>query len=708
MVRFFYLLVLIVVSSVTVCRSQSCAVIRGTVTDGITGEPLPGASVRIESKIETGTTTDTLGNFQLSVSESERLLISFIGYENYRLSVSQAEGCSVVIKLKPSAQSLSEIVIQEERLIAEEFTIRKINKLEIYTNPGAKADPILAVNSMPAATTTDESANISLRGGSPAETGVFLNNVPISDAVRYSQLNGIGTFSIFNTALVNNVQVFPGNPPLEYGNSTSGLIALQTEEAIPDKASSMLSVTLANLGFYSTRKVKKNSSLSLFSNYQPSAAIRLINSESLKDLKEFSSLDAGIHFYSRLSKSAAIKIFNYTNKELYKFEYTQPTFHGIFQQEKIRNLTILNFRKHVGNIEVGFNQGLHFSAANYSYGTIDADVQLRDIFSSLHLHYMNEHMEWKTGLSYDYRSSGYDGSFPSFPYANGYQYPISYASQKDNIKNPEWYGYVKQYAGTRVVLGAGFRKNVRFNNQNDYLSYQVNIHYKPADTWSVNVSAGKYHKLQLPQAEATTAYLISSKQYSADVTKKKNKFEGSLSVFYKESEANNTSTSVYGAEFFTFYRVSSKFKFQLSVTSLDAMQVSDSSTEPSPYNIRYFIRGNMEYKFQGTWTVNAVFLLRQGSYYHDVESTRFDESLQVYQPVYATAPSRLPSYSILDMTLNKIFPLTDRIVTIAFASVGNVPNIKNTREYTYNFDYTEKKRILFSLRTFYMGIIFNF
>src|SRR5690606_17518275 len=150
-----------------------------------------------------------------------------------------------------------------------------------------------------------------------------------------------------------------------------------------------------------------------------------------------------------------------------------------------------------------------------------------------------------------------------------------------------------------------------------------------------------------------------------------------LSVVYKESEGNNTSTSVYGAEFFTFYRVSSKCKFQLSVTSLDAMQVSDSSTEPSPYNIRYCIRGNMEYTCQGTWTFNAVFLLRQGSYYHDVESTRFDESLQVYQPVYATAPSRLPSYSILDMTLNKIFPLTDRIVTIAFASVGNVLNIKN-------------------------------
>lgn len=706
--KIIYLLVLIVASSVTVCHSQSCTGIQGTVTDATTGEPLPGASIRCIGRMDTGTTTDTIGNFDLVVSKNDTLLFSFIGYENKKLSVSEAKSCYMTVLLQPAAQSLNEIVIQEERLIAEEFTIRKINKLDIYTNPAAKADPILAVNSMPSATTTDESANISLRGGSPAETGVFLNNVPISDAVRYSQLNGIGTFSIFNTALVNNVQVFPGNPPLEYGNSTSGLIALQTEEVVPDKPSTMVSLTLANIGFYTSRKLKKNSSLSLFSNYQPSAAIRLVNSESLKDLKAFSSIDAGIHFYSRLPKRSSLKIFNYTNKELYKFDYAQPTFRGIFHQEKARNLTIVNFRKHIGNMEIGFNQGLHFAAANYEYGVLHTDVRLRDVFSSLHLHCMKERMEWKTGLTYDYRSSGFDGSFPSLPYANGYQYPVTHASRNDNIRNPEWYGYVKQYVGTRVVVGTGFRKNIRFNRDSNYTSYQANIHYKPAELWSVNISAGKYHKFQLPQAEANFAYIIRSYQYSLDVTSKKNKFEGSVSAFYKRSNANNITTYIYGVELFSFYRLSRKFKFQLSFTSLDAMQSAASYNKPSPYNIRYFIRGNMEYKIQGAWTVNAVFLLRQGSYYYDIESTRFDESLQVYEPIYANSPSRLPAYNIVDLTLNKIFPLTDKIVTVAFASAGNILNIRNTREYTYNFDYTVKNAVPFSQRTFYMGVIFNF
>jgi hypothetical protein len=71
--------------------------------------------------------------------------------------------------------------------------------------------------------------------------------VPVNDAIRYSQLNGIGTFSIFNTAMINNVRVYPGNPPLEYGNSTSGIIALQTDEIIPTHNAATLSLTLASL-----------------------------------------------------------------------------------------------------------------------------------------------------------------------------------------------------------------------------------------------------------------------------------------------------------------------------------------------------------------------------------------------------------------------------------------------------------------------------
>ncbi|MFZ1808328.1 MAG: carboxypeptidase-like regulatory domain-containing protein, partial [Cyclobacteriaceae bacterium] len=202
--------------------------ITGVVKDISNGEALPGANVYIKDNNSSGTATNYEGIFSIHAKDGDTLLISFIGFNEALLIVGQQN--DYIINLLPDKQQMQEVVVKAERLIAEEFTQKKINRIEIYTNPSAKADPILAVNSTAAATTTDESANISLRGSSPAETGIFLNNVPVNDAVRYSQLNGIGTFSIFNTALIKNVLVFPGNPPLEFGNTTSGLISLQTDE----------------------------------------------------------------------------------------------------------------------------------------------------------------------------------------------------------------------------------------------------------------------------------------------------------------------------------------------------------------------------------------------------------------------------------------------------------------------------------------------
>ncbi|MFO0265762.1 MAG: carboxypeptidase-like regulatory domain-containing protein, partial [Cyclobacteriaceae bacterium] len=177
--------------------AQPCTYVRGTITDAETRERLPGANIRLQADWRTGTSTDSLGHFIIKAQAGDTLVASFIGYKESAFIIRE---CEIVILLEPYAQLTGEVVVKAERLIAEEFRTMKADKLDIYTNPTAKADPLLAVNTMPAATTLDESANISLRGSTAQETGIFLNNVPIYDGIRYGQLNGIGTFSIFNTA----------------------------------------------------------------------------------------------------------------------------------------------------------------------------------------------------------------------------------------------------------------------------------------------------------------------------------------------------------------------------------------------------------------------------------------------------------------------------------------------------------------------------
>jgi hypothetical protein len=697
-------LILLLICSTGMTYAQTVTVNCRIVSE--TNEGLPGAGIRSSMKRNAGISADENGNFEIEVDPADTLIISYIGFSQKKVAVSVLEP-EQIISLEPVSQAIEAIEVTAERIIAEEFTVRKIKKLEIYTNPGAKADPILAVNSMPSATTLDESANISLRGGSPAETGIFLNNVPINDAVRFSQLNGIGTFSIFNTAIVNSVQVYPGNPPLEFGNSTSGLIAIQTDENIPTKSTNTVSVTLASLGFLSSRKISERSSLTVFSNYQPSFFLTELNQKALSNLKKFSSADAGIHFYHQFKNRGVIKIFNYSLFESYKFRYEQPSFDGIFHQQKQRNFTVANFRKNFGKVELSFNQGVSFSKADYTYGTTDINLSLNDLYSSVHLYKSGEKSEWKTGISFDHKQSGFEGQFPTFDFAASANHPVSSAKANDHVSVPEWYGYYKYFLSPRWIAGVGVRKNIAIEKLKNYTSFQGNLHFNASDELHLNLSAGKYFKYFLQQGGGDPA-LTECDQYSLDVNYKITKFESSISLFYRKGSTGTENNEIKGLEAFAKVRLIRNLQTQVSFTTLNADRTNGDITQSSPYNIRYFMRGNLEYKIQGTWTITSIFLVRQGSYYQPVATAIFHNDLQAYEPVYSSASERLPQYRTVDVSVSKIFPLTRRSTAIVFASAGNIFNFQNVRSYIYNYDYSSRKEYLFSQRTFYFGMIINF
>ncbi len=694
-------LLFIILFSPWVAYSQN---ITGLVSDS-SGENLPGANVYHKSNPALGTTTDPDGRFTLPANTGDTLLVRFVGVKEARIIVSNPSHYTVT--LKADQKEMEEVVVKAERLIAEEFTQKKIKKLEIYTNPSAKADPILAVNSTPSATTTDESANISLRGSGPAETGIFLNNVPINDAVRFSQLNGIGTFSIFNTALIKEVLVFPGNPPLEFGNTTSGLIALQTDEVIPKKPVNTLSMTLASIGLYTQRPLNKKSSLTAFSNYQPSAFIKAINKSALEQLKKFNSIDLGIHYYLKPNEHSVVKVFNYILRESYQFHYQQPTASGIFSQKKVRNFTVANYRYRMKKGEFSFNNGLSFSNSHYDFSTIDLKLKMKDFFTSVNYQHFITNAEIKGGISYDYKNSDFNGTFPLYGYAVGEAYPTLSTRGKQRIALPETYVYGKYFLSPQVIIGGGLRQSIPIDNQSSFLSKQFNISYQPLAVLNVILATGTYNKYQLPQGTETDPFIISSLQHSFDLAYNTKNAEVSFSLFHKEAEQTGASTRINGLEVYGRYTLNRNIKVQLSLTSLDAHLKENDAPSFSPYDIGYFIRGNVEYKFMGTWTITSVFLFREGSYYTPVISALVDESLNVYKPTFGT-PARLPNYNSIDLSISKLLLIQKKYSSVAFVGLGNLFDFKNVRDYNYNSDYSSQTTDLFSRRTIYFGLVVNF
>jgi iron complex outermembrane receptor protein len=81
--------------------------IKGKVSDE-NGMPLPGASI-IEEKTKKGVITDANGNFEITVEDSDAmLLISYIGYKQRRVSANQDNS---IIQLFPETTALQEVVL---------------------------------------------------------------------------------------------------------------------------------------------------------------------------------------------------------------------------------------------------------------------------------------------------------------------------------------------------------------------------------------------------------------------------------------------------------------------------------------------------------------------------------------------------------------------------------------------------------------------
>ncbi|MEQ9307693.1 MAG: carboxypeptidase-like regulatory domain-containing protein, partial [Marinoscillum sp.] len=154
-----FLLILLIQLAFSVNAQKT---LTGKVLDADNSEPLIGANLYLLTDFSIGAVTNFDGEFAVTIPIEhlqDSILVSYMGYSEQIIAIDQIDA---VIYMDPSEMQMAAVQVVAEPLISEEFKFTKVNKLEIYTNPAAKADPLLAVNSMPAATTTDESASISL------------------------------------------------------------------------------------------------------------------------------------------------------------------------------------------------------------------------------------------------------------------------------------------------------------------------------------------------------------------------------------------------------------------------------------------------------------------------------------------------------------------------------------------------------------------
>ncbi|MCS7297750.1 MAG: TonB-dependent receptor [Bacteroidia bacterium] len=113
-------------------------VITGTVYDGATGEPLPGATVRIQGT-PIGTLTDEQGNFSLPLKERLPvfLIVTYVGYDTAKVPVSSLKPLRIPLGEREVLQQAVEIV--EIRISQKQqespLTIETMDALAVRDSP---------------------------------------------------------------------------------------------------------------------------------------------------------------------------------------------------------------------------------------------------------------------------------------------------------------------------------------------------------------------------------------------------------------------------------------------------------------------------------------------------------------------------------------------------------------------------------------------
>ncbi|PLK45409.1 TonB-dependent receptor [Emticicia sp. TH156] len=258
---------------VSVLAQTKTQVVRGSVIDRITRQPITGASVQVTGTTQ-GAITDASGLFSIpDVAIGRRSVkCTSIGYEAYAseefilnsvkeavLTIEMAEASSDLQEVKITAsQNTSRPVNDLAFVSARSFTVEETERIPASVNdPGRMALAYPGVKPG-----RDENENkIIVRGNSPYGILWRLEGIDIPNPNHFAQPgSGGGGITVFSAQLLSRSDFFTGGMPAEYGNAITGAFDIRFREGNQQKREYRTKIGLLGLDFSTEGPITKGRS----------------------------------------------------------------------------------------------------------------------------------------------------------------------------------------------------------------------------------------------------------------------------------------------------------------------------------------------------------------------------------------------------------------------------------------------------------------
>ena len=242
--RFLFTMLLAFIACTVLAQTGT---VRGFLYEKETGEPVIYTNVLLKGT-SYGANTDINGYYSIGkVPPGDyTIVVTYMGYEslNSPVTVKANEIVTKKLHLVKSAVNLKEVEIsaeKEEKKTEVRTSVIKVTPKDIKQIPsvGGEADLATYMQVLPGAITTgDQGGQVYIRGGAPVQNKVLLDGMII-----YNPFHSIGFFSVFDTDILRNVDVYTGGFGAEYGGRISSIMDITTRDGTKKRISGKISTS---------------------------------------------------------------------------------------------------------------------------------------------------------------------------------------------------------------------------------------------------------------------------------------------------------------------------------------------------------------------------------------------------------------------------------------------------------------------------------
>jgi vitamin B12 transporter len=713
----------------------SQTIVTGKVADK--KNPIAGVSITLKDTYD-GATTDSSGRFSFKTTEKGEvtLVASSVGYKPYEQKIRLGEGkLELEIILKEEITEMKAVVVTAGAFEASDKKRAGVvlNSIDIVTTASANADVTQALKTLPGAQQVGETEGLFVRGGTAAETKIFIDGTLVNKFFYTSSPNvaGYGRFSPF---LFKGTVFSTGGYSALYGQALSSAVILESID-LPERTSASLALSPLGVdGGYQYLNKKKTASWGFDANYTNlGPTFKIIKQK--QDYFQMPAIEeAHFNFRFKTSKTGMLKFYSNYSSNQFGFHTASLDSLGFLDMFKLNNFYAyqnLAWKESLG-------KGWKINAGtSYAYNRDNIQSRLEDgakntvsSFKNFDIkpvgNYLNSKLVLEKklkGLSAVRFGSEYNFSKDRFSYTDHYYDTSFNGSFTEHTVSLFAEGDVYLTNALAAKLGTRLEHSSYLNKFN--IAPRISLAYKTGKTSQASVAYGIFY--QDPESKyMPSPYslgFLKATHYIAQYMVTTNLTVFRIEGFYKKYDNLLKTTFYNGREvaasnkgfgdakgFEIFWRDKKTVKnldYWISYSYLDTKR--DFLTFPSAITPNFAAKHTASVvvkKFVMPWKTgfNLAYNYSSSRPYYNISFTGSEFKF--------TDRGFVPQYHNVSFSLNYI-PAIGKPNAKTFAvyvlSVNNIFNIKQTYGYQYSYNGSRKEAIVPPSRMFvYIGAFFSF